>query len=75
MLGSVNIEDDVLPDVQEYPRSSKNGPVAGEIIATVHQDYFASSNEEQRQKWAEDSLAWALAEFDGKKKGKMVSSV
>lgn len=75
MLGSGDIEADVLSFAQDYPRASKNGPVAGEIIATVHQDYFTDLSEEQRQKWAADSLAWALAEFDGNKKGKVVSCV
>lgn len=75
LLGSGDIVKDVTPLLTQYPKASKKGPVAGEIIITANKDFFISLSEEERYKWAKDSLAWAVTEFDGNNKGKVVSCI
>ncbi len=73
LLGYCDIEKDVEDALKQYPRASKNGPVAGEIMMTANKEFFENLSEHERRKWAIHSLEWALNEFDNKGSGKVVS--
>ena len=75
LLGTGDINKDVSPLLLEYPRASKTGPIAGEVIITANKDFFETLSDEKRTQWAKDSLDWAIAEFDYNSKGKVVSCI
>lgn len=64
LLGTGDVATDVHEIAAGYSRSSKNGPIAGEIIMTAKGKFFRGLSEAEKEAWARDSLAWAIREFD-----------
>ena len=73
LLGTNDIVADVQNITNQYARSSKKGPICGELILTANADFFEKLSEAEKVKWAKDSLAWAIAEFDGKGQGRVAN--
>ena len=73
LLGTGDVVTDVQVIASQYVRSSKSGPIAGEIILTANRKYFRGKSEAEREKWAKDTLTWAIQEFDGKGQGRVAS--
>ena len=63
LMGTGNDVADVQAIAGGYPRSSNNGPIAGELILTASKNYFRDKSEAYKEQWAMDSLAWVIQEF------------
>ena len=63
LIGTGDDVTDVMAIVNQYPRSSRKGPIAGELVLTASEKYFREKSEAYKEQWAMDSLAWAIQEF------------